>query len=267
MEPIHVTSSNHPLLKEYVKLQKNTRYRQKQQQIALEGPNLVSEAIRAGLTPRAFFYTQEYYEQAGKEWADNFSLSAKQVILPERLFKKIAETETPQPVAAIFYFSQAVYELKAEKKRQIYLILDRVQDPGNMGTIIRTAAGAGVGVIFYTTGSTDPYSPKVLRATAGSIFRIQLKQTGDPLNLIRYLKQEGVQVIAASVGSEIEHWSAEYNDRCALIIGNEAVGIDEKLVFEADLTITVPLYGPVESLNAAVAAAIILFEIARCSNK
>lgn len=263
MEPTHVTSSSHTLLKEFVRLQNNTRYRQKKQQLALEGPNLVYEALEAGLTPRAFFYTREYFEQQGIEWAERAMSPVKHVTLPERLFAKIAETETPQPIAAIFYFNRLIYHLNTEEVPKFSLILDRLQDPGNMGTVIRTAAAAGVETVYYTAGSVDPYNSKVLRATAGSIFNVKLYQVGNPLEMVRDLKQNGVQVIAASAVSGTEHWSAKYADRCSLIIGNESAGIDDKLISEADLLISIPIFGRVESLNAAVSAALIIYEIIR----
>ncbi len=264
MEPTQVTSGSHPMLKEFVKLQNNPRYRHKTQQIALEGFNLVSEALRAGLTPRAFFYTREYYEQEGLGWLAIYPQQVRHFILPQKLFKKITETETPQPVAAIFIFNRPVHKQELTNIPELALILNRLQDPGNMGTIIRTAAAAGVDALFYTPASTDPYGPKVLRATAGAIFYLWPEQTEDPLKLIRDLKERGVQVIATSAASAQAHYSAGYKDNCALIIGNEADGIDDELIAEADLEVSIPQLGPVESLNAAVAAAVIMYEIIRC---
>ncbi len=263
MPASYISSSDNSLLKEYIKLQNNRRYRQKTKQIALEGPNLVKEAIRAGLNPRAIFYSQDYYDQESGKWLNDLSSEVKQLVLTARLFKKIAETDTPQKVAGIFYFSEPAGQNIIGSRPQLVLILDRVQDPGNMGSIIRTAAATGVEVVYYTSGSVDPYSPKVLRSTAGAIFNLRLEQSADPQLLIRDLKKSGVQLVAASAKSTDYYWSVDYRLPTALIIGNEAGGIAEELVVQADFTVAIPLQGKVESLNAAVAGAVVLYEIIR----
>ncbi len=264
MEPIYVSSPDNSLLKEYIKLHSNKRYRQKTKQIALEGPNLVTEAHRAGLTPRAVFYTEEYYDRVGKIWLDSLPSGVKKLILSPRLFNKIAKTESPQPVAAIFHFSEWEEDQKdLAVGTQLVIILDHLQDPGNMGTIIRTAAAAGAGITYYTSGSVDPYSPKVLRATAGTVFNLQLKQVRDSLKLCANLKDRGFQVVASCADSSVHYWSVDYRKPTALLVGNEAGGIAKELSTEADQRVSIPLSGPVESLNVAVACGIIIYEIIR----
>jgi len=259
----YVSSLRNPLLKEYIKLQRSRRYRHKTKKIALEGPNLVSEAIQAGLTPQAVFFTQRYFDQAGKGWLTDLPPAVKQLVLPPALFNEIADTETPRPVAAIFYFSEADNNQEAKSLLKLVLILDRLRDPGNMGTIIRTAAAVGADIVYYTAGSVDPFSPKVLRATAGSIFHIKVKQAADPLVLIKELKKSGLQSVAASAKSAGNYWSLDFRQPTALIVGNEAGGVAEKLLAESDNTVSIPLCGRVESLNAAVASAVVLYEIIR----
>ncbi len=195
----------------------------------------------------------------------NIPPHVRQVVLDAGLFKSIAATETPRAVAAIIHFDfKERFRSERAGHAKLVLVLDRIRDPGNMGTIIRTAAAAGVELIYYTSGSADPYSPKVLRATAGAIFAVQVEEARKPLNLIRDLKQEGLQLVAAAARSGCSYWSVDYGMPTALLIGSEADGIAEELSAEADYIVSIPLGGPVESLNAAVASAVIIYEIIRC---
>lgn len=233
------------------------------QQIALEGPNLVREAIRAGLNPVVIFYTGDYFESEGNKWLSDLDSSVKQLELPLALFKKIANTENPRAVAAIMSFNPEKSIKVCAGSMQLVLVLDRIQDPGNMGTIIRTAAAADVDAIYYTSGSVDPYSPKVLRSTAGTIFSIPTKLCREPLELINNFKLENMQLIAADANSDQAYWSADFRQPTVLIIGNEAAGISPELNSKADFRLAIPLAENVDSLNAAIAAAVILYEIIR----
>ncbi len=263
MEPVSINSPANPLLKEFVRLQNSKQQRQKSGKIALEGPNLVREALKAGLVPHSLFYSPGFYNHEGKEFAGRLPEGAGQFVMPPQLFKKIADTETPQPVAAIFYLNRADYDGHLEGVPGLVVILDRLQDPGNMGTIIRTAAAAGADIVYYTPGCTDPYGPKVLRATAGSVFHLRLELARDPLQLTGDLKKKGVLVVAAAARTGQSYWQVDFKTPSALIVGNEASGITEDLLSEADLCVSIPLHDRVESLNAAVAAALILFEVVR----
>lgn len=263
VDPGSINSPSHPLLKAFSKLQNSRRYRKKAGRIALEGPNLVTEALKAGLSPEVVFFSDEYYKNVGRSIAAGLPGSVRQYIMSPRLFKKIADTEAPQPVAAIFYYNRNVFERELYRPPGLALLLDRLQDPGNMGTIIRTAAGAGAEVVYYTAGSTDPFGPKVLRATAGAVFHLRLEEVSDPLQLIGELKKGGLQVAAAAAGAENLYWKVDFRPPTALIVGNEAGGIAAELLLEADLRVAIPLHGKVESLNAAAAAAVLLYEIVR----
>ncbi len=258
-----VSSTRNPLLKEYLKLLNSRRYRQQTKQIALEGPNLVKEALEAGLEPRVVFYTEDYFAQAGKEWLPALPSSAKQLLITPPLFRKIADTETPQEVAAIFSAPKEGSGHKKPVRPDLALILDRLQDPGNLGAIIRTAAAAGADIVYFITGTVDPYNPKVLRATAGSVFHLPLEQVDDPGTLIRSLKEKGVQVAAGLTESPLSFWSGDYRKPTALIVGNEAGGVAADLIEEADICVSIPQAKNVESLNAAAAAAVIIYEIIR----
>lgn len=263
MDPGSISSPSHPLLKEFSKLQNSRRYRKQAGRIALEGPNLVAEALKAGLTPEVILFSDDYYENKGRSITAGMPGSVRQYVMPPRLFKKIADTEAPQPVAAIFFFNQPVFERELHRPPALALLLDRIQDPGNMGTMIRTATGAGAEIVYYSSGSTDPFGPKVLRATAGAVFNLHLEEVSDPLHLIDELKKKGLQVVAAAAGADNLYWDVDFRPPTILIVGNEAGGIAPELMLEADLKVAIPLYGQVESLNAAAATAVLLYEIVR----
>jgi RNA methyltransferase, TrmH family len=257
----HLSSPHNPLIMTYNKLRENRRYRQKSGKIALEGPNLIREAIKAGLIAETIFFTSHYYETDGKGWISGIPASVKRYTLSESLFKCIADTDTPQSVAAIFCFDYLLQQHLQDQTPSIALILDRLQDPGNLGTIIRTAAAAGVDKIYYAAGCADPYSPKALRSSAGAVFSIRVEYVDCLGVFVQDLKKSGVQLIASSPHSTISYRSVQYKRPLALLVGNEASGLSDEMLQAADLKISIPLKGEVESLNASVATAVLLFEI------
>lgn len=262
----YIHSAQNSLIKEYKKLLTGSRQRKKLGKIALEGPNLIEGALDAGLIPEVMFFTQSYLDSEEKLLINRLSPAVKKVVLTPELFDELAETDNPRGVAAMMPFKPEE-DLKIQPDLlKLAMVLDRLQDPGNMGTIIRTAAAAGVDIIYYTKGSVDPYSPKVLRSTAGLIFHIPVIPLDTPSLKLKELKQEGIKVVAASKKGQ-SFWQADYGYKTALIIGNEAGGISEELLELADLKVAVPLEDPVESLNAATAAAVITYEIIRRSRK
>ena len=260
---ITITSRDNSYVKEYVKIKNSRRYRCKSSKIAVEGPNLVGEALKAGFEPEVVFFDINYFNSGGRELSESLPVNVKQLILAEHIFKSIADTETPQAVAAIFPFKYAQTERNISIARGPVLILDRLQNPGNLGTIIRTAVATGVGQVYYTAGTTDPFSPKALRASAGFVFHLLPEPADDPLMLLAQLRQIGYQILAASADKGLDYQDTDYSKPTALVIGNEASGVSSKIIAETNFEINIPLMGGVESLNAAVATGVLLFEIIR----
>lgn len=256
-----ISSPQNPLIKSFKKLQKSPGYRRKESKLALEGPNLVQEAVKAGLYPSEVYYTEQYYELEGREWLDELH-QADKYLLSGALFKKIADTETPRAVAAIIPFDFN-NPLELESDSSIYIILDCLQDPGNMGTIIRTAAAVGVHTVYCLRGTVDPFSPKVLRATAGNIFRVRIEEVDGPKPLVEELKANNITTVAAVPGEGKIYWEADLNKPIALMIGNESRGLSDELLNLTDIKVQLPLAGEVDSLNASIAAGIILYEVRR----
>ena len=146
------------------------------------------------------------------------------------------------------------------KKDKFVLILDRIQDPGNMGTIIRTADSAGVDAIIALKGCVDIYNPKVIRSTMGSIFDMNIIDASQD-ETVDMLKSLDFNIVSSYLNTENFYDKIDYGSKVALVIGNEANGINEELVSKSDILVKIPIYGKAESLNAAISSAILMYEI------
>lgn len=187
-------------------------------------------------------------------------------IVTDVLFKKMSDTVTPQGILCIVNVvlgqTKDVIE-EYEGKPVKAIVLEGLQDPGNMGTIVRTAEAAGINFILAGSNTVDVFSAKVVRSTMGSIFRVPFIYTDDLYGDIDLLKANNVSVYAAHLKGEKSYTEAEYSDRALVLIGNEGRGLTDEATNRADVLVKIPMQGEVESLNAAVAAAILMFELGR----
>jgi TrmH family RNA methyltransferase len=182
----------------------------------------------------------------------------------EQPYDKLSDTETPQGVTAVVQKPVWRQSELLQRPTGLFLALDGLQDPGNLGAILRTGDGAGVDGVWLGHGTVDLYNPKVLRATMGSIFRIPTFAGVDLLSLVSELKARNVQVLAAVPHAGQSYFKADMKQpHLLLMIGNEARGISRSLLNLADQAVSVPLRPVVESLNAAVAAALLIYEVKR----
>ena len=262
--PVHeISSPDNPLVKEFVRLAHSRKQRRSAGKLAVEGPNLLEQALTAGIIPAVVFYTAEYGSGKGRLLLSSLPPEVKQVRVTEAVFTRLATTEAPQAVAALIPFQEPDPSSLLAKPLSLALLLDRLQDPGNMGTVLRTAAAAGVEAVFYTPGSVDPFSPKVLRSTAGAVFQIGVARVREPLLLVERLQAKGMQVCASRPRSDQLYWEANFILPTLLLIGNESSGISTELSAAADCSVTIPQAENLESLNAAVAAGIMIYEALR----
>ena len=261
MAVLRISSAGNPLLKEYRRLLNGPRYRRAAGKMALEGPLLTREALRAGLMPETVFFSAAFARGKNGALLAEMGSRVRRVELPENLFHRLVETDSPQGVAAVL----PLPEVKAPSFSNYgaMILLERLQDPGNMGTVLRTGAAAGIDAVYFTPDCADPYAPKVLRAAAGALFHLNLLPAQNPLALIRDLKARDYRVLAAMPGGGQPHWEVDFRQAFLLIIGNEGAGISQDLSAAADTWVTIPQAGQVQSLNAAVAAAVILYEALR----
>ena len=176
----------------------------------------------------------------------------------DTVFEYMSDTRTPQGILAVVRMKK--YDRLCGSA---FVILDRLQDPGNLGTIFRTAEAAGIDGILMDNETVDIYNPKVVRSTMGAIFRVPFMYTDDLKSSIDELKKSGVKVFAAHLNGEKYYDEADYQNPSAFIIGNESAGISDEIAACADELIKIPMKGSVESLNASVAASILMYELSR----
>jgi len=245
---------------------KKRKYRELYHNFLIEGVNFVGDALLNN-APIDFVMVAENNQHSEKYQEIMEQARLQQVPLffvKDELLAKISDTETPQGVVAVCSMPSWNEEQVIREGDGLLVALDGLQDPGNLGTIIRSAAGVGVSGVFLGEGTVDIYNPKVLRATMGAVFRVPVFQQVDLITLIRKVKEAGFQTVAAEPRADKKYYRVDFRKGGHLIlIGNESRGIRAELLDLVDLRVSIPLVGGVESLNAAVAASLILYEIFR----
>ena len=184
------------------------------------------------------------------------------IVVPNNIFKLISDVEKPQGVLAVV--EKNMYNITIDYKQDIILILDNIQDPGNLGTIIRTADSVGLKQILVSKGTADAYNPKVIRSTMGAIFRVNIIEIENLKNSIEEIKENNFKIITTSLQTEKSIYDIKLN-KTAIIIGNEANGVSKEIKKLADINAIIPMKGKTESLNASVATGVILYEYLRQS--
>ena len=227
----------------------------------IEGPNLLIEAVRAGLRIDCVFASE-----GNEEWLECQALSTETevLIVPREVLRSALTTETPQPIAALVEPPQWTWADLAGDRRKaaaLIIVLAELQDPGNVGTIIRSAEAFGATGVICLPGNVSPWNPKAVRASAGSIFRVPVLPFAN--DVISRLRDSGITTLAAATHDAQPANLIQLDVPVALIIGNEGNGVPQDLAAQADGAITIPCPGPVESLNAAIAASVLLYEASR----
>ena len=228
----------------------------------LEGPDLVEAGLEGDVEFEAVYVDGAHASSPVIErLVERCAQRGVRVFALERgVLEKIADTQTPQPVlAAARFVTTAPETLDA---RGLTLVLHDLRDPGNAGTIVRSADAAGVSAVVFTGQSVDPYNPKTLRATAGSIFHLPIA-VGDLAATLSHLRSCGATTLATVVRGGASHRDVDLTASCVVVVGNEASGLDDESVALCDRTISIPMAGRSESLNAGVAASLIVFEALR----
>lgn len=206
-------------------------------------------------------YVTPSFEKENREWLSSFSYET----VSEEVMRVMADTKTPQGVLAVARQKNLTLEQLLERSRDggLFMILEQLQDPGNLGTILRAGEGAGVTGLIMSSDTADIYNPKVIRSTMGSILRVPFAYTEDLPSACLKMKQNGIRLFAAHLQGSVSYDRENYCGSTAFLIGNEARGLTDELAALADARIRIPMAGQVESLNAAVAASVLMFEAAR----
>lgn len=184
-------------------------------------------------------------------------------VLADRVFAQVSDTKTPQGILCVLeQFHYTLPDLLKRKNPHL-LLLEDLQDPGNLGTILRTAEGAGVDGIILSRGCVDLYNPKTIRSTMGSVYRMPFLYTETLADVLPVLGKKGIRTYAAHLQGQKDYDQEDYRTGCAFLIGNEGNGLSGELSRQADAWIRIPMKGKLESLNAAVAASILMYEVFR----
>ena len=237
-----------------------------QGQCAIEGVKLLEEALRSGRHVDSAFFSESARPLAAK-LLPQISERTETLILPNALFNSIVPTDTPQGVAALLKLQPfTAAQLLEYASGGPLVVAAGLQDPGNLGTILRSAEAFGAAGLFLTEGTVSPYNSKVLRGSAGSIFRLPFLQIPSG-ELIALLRRQGVRMLATSSHKGTPLPDVSWTLPLAIFIGNEGAGLPREILHQMDETIVIPQAAQVESLNAGVAASIVLYEAARTHHR
>ncbi|SMP40697.1 TrmH family RNA methyltransferase [Anoxynatronum buryatiense] len=264
MRLIGISSTANEICKKTIALHQR-RHRREQGLFLLEGFGGIQDALKGGWEP-VYFIADHGFISREENQSLIQHLSAFRIPgyeMPSHLMKRMADTEHPQGVLAVF--RQPVHQVQQllEKPCGFWLMLDRIQDPGNLGTLIRSAEAAGLAGVLLTHGSTDPYNPKALRAATGAVLHLPVIELSEADSDGISLKKAGLRLVGAALEGGSSCYEQSYQSPLVLVIGNEAKGIGDALMRNLDQRVTIPMKGAIQSLNAAIAGSILMFHLAR----
>lgn len=254
-----LTSLQNPLVKQIRKLH-SAKERHKQQLFLVEGTHLLEEACAVNYPLVTVCCTLEWQANHPTLWQEAMARCERVEIVSREVLSAIATTVQPDGVIAT---AKRDYSLKQVPFTGLVLVLETLQDPGNLGTIIRTATAAGASGLWLSADSVDLDNPKVLRASAGQWFRLAMTVSPDLKTTVQTAKNAGMKVIATSPNATFTYWQVDWSQPSLVLLGNEGAGLSPELTSLADLQIKIPTNPEVESLNVAIAAALILYEAKR----
>lgn len=255
-----ITSKDNETIKKLKKL-KDKKYRDQEDCYIIEGIKLVQEALIEGAKLKTIIICDDCAQEADFSSELKYEIAKYDCIyVSEKIFSSISNVVNPQGIMAVVQKPEGSSEINFND--DLFLVLDDIQDPGNMGTILRTADSLNLKQIIVSKGSSDVYNPKVVRSTMGAIFRINIIESDNLVKTIKELKKHKIKIVTTSLQTDKSMYDISY-DKTAIIIGNEANGVEEELQNLSDEKIKIPMPGKTESLNASVATAVVLYEAMR----
>ena len=259
-----VTSKDNQWVKEWRRLNDSAKYRRETGLFAIEGARLCGDAMHSGVTLQAVLYTASALAVYGNVVEPLLAAADTVVEISPELSRHMSDTINPQGVFCIAKMLDNSLIIDKINIIGTYSALEDIQDPGNMGTIIRTAEALGLDGIFLSDGCCDIYNPKVLRASMGGVFRMPLMRVGDMEQAVATLQEKGLTVFACVVDADATPITeAGMGNGSVALIGNEGNGLRTETVSACKHRVTIPMTGRAESLNASMAAGIILWEMCR----
>ncbi len=254
-----ITSSSNEAVKHVTKLIQSAKARRKEGVFVVEGERIVREIPKEIVIG---CYASEDYVNSHD--VSKLGFDVETVAVSSAVFKKMSDTQSPQGILCLcrmnFMSADDLLELKKDGDLRL-LILEGIQDPGNLGTMVRSAEGAGFDAIIADDNTVDVYNPKVTRSTMGSLFRVPVIYTDDLARTVDAVKRSSVTVYAAHLKGTVGYKEESYGNRIAFLIGNEGAGLSDDISAKADKLIKIPMKGRLESLNAAVAASLLMFGV------
>lgn len=242
-------------IKELVALKDKAKARRETATYMVEGIKMCGEAP-------ADMVLETYVTQGFKKQHEQWLKGRNYEVVDDKVFNRISDTMTPQGVLSVLKQPQFSLDDLIKSEAGLYMILEDIQDPGNLGTIIRTAEGAGVTAVIMSRGCVDIYNPKTIRSTMGSVYRVPFVYVDDLAYVTSKMKENGITIYAAHLKGKRLYDEVNYK-KTAFLIGNEGNGLKDETAALADEYIKIPMAGKVESLNAAVAASILMYEYGR----
>ena len=256
-----ITSNSNEQVKYLVQLRRSARFRRAESRFLVEGPKIFTEIPEEKQVKT--YITDNFWRAASVEMRRRLEHVPYEVV-KDSVMDYVSDTKNPQGILSIVRMAEYRPEDLLPKDRNAQLlILENLQDPGNLGTILRSGEGAGVTGILMTRDTVDIYNPKVVRSTMGAVFRVPFLYTDDLKQTIKKLKSVFVKIYAAHLKGEQDYDQVDCRGPVAFLIGNESSGLTEETARQADCYIRIPMLGKVESLNAAAAASILMYETAR----
>ncbi|BFL24269.1 TrmH family RNA methyltransferase [Mediterraneibacter gnavus] len=265
-----ITSTSNQRIKELSQIQKKSKVRSREGVFVAEGIRMVRETPYERLV--SLYFSESFEKKYGNEVLDAISggdlkireqIRRKTEILSDAVFSYVSDTKTPQGVLAVVRQMEYTLEQMTDGVIPHLMILDNLQDPGNLGTIFRTAEATGVTGIIMSRDCVDIYNPKTIRSTMGALYRMPFVYVEDLRETIHTLKEKNIKSYAAHLDGKNTYDKEDYRQGTAFLIGNEGNGLREEIAQCADTWIRIPMCGQVESLNAAVAATVLMFEVSR----
>ena len=259
-----ITSTGNARVKQLVTWQKKRKARDEEGIYIVEGIRMYREAPRAQV--REVYVSEQFYSRYGEEL--RLSAWGRQMeILSDHVFSHVSDTKTPQGILLVMEQRSCeireMLELDAQGRKPLLMVLDNLQDPGNLGTILRAGEAAGVTGVIMSYDCVDIYNPKVIRSTMGSVYRMPFVYVEHLPETLEILAEAGIHSYAAHLKGKNSYDQEDYTRGTAFLIGNEGNGLRDEVADAAECYIKIPMCGEVESLNAAVASSVLMFEAAR----
>lgn len=249
-----ITSSSNQQIKNIALLNKKAKARREQGVFVAEGRKMLQEAPRE--------WIEKVFLSESCEKTNEISLEGIQYeVVDDRVFASVCDTKTPQGILTVLRIPSYTADQVLGGENPFLIVLEDLQDPGNVGTILRTAEGAGVTGILVSRRTADLFQPKTIRATMGSIYRMPVLEVDSAAEFLPELSARGIRTFAAHLNGKESYRLQDYTGPAAILIGNEGNGLSDELAARADRLVRIPMEGQVESLNAAIAAAVLMYEV------